>query len=692
MKYHSFILSLTLLFTSQGLCMAQPVASMLTPKPGFEAMAHPESMPLLHLPGTVTKQVLAFDQTGGNNDGNYHRAFVQYIDKNGEAVIFDEYGPGCLYRQQMNVWVGYGGPTLLLFNPNVTNAKIKYYFDDEPQPRLNVSMDDLFGARREPFTSPFTFQDDGTFPIPPRYDINRGRFSIMYYPLTFKKRLKITFVPDKNWDFRGTTWYQNTYIAYAKDAPIESWNDQRLDSKEVRKQWANVGTDPKSTQGNITVKKSLSISKGKEKTVVELNGQGSIGSLKLNLNPFTQETFFNSTLRIYWDGNKVPAVDVPLGYFFGAGGKDYLCAEDVFQKKLQSLLFGFDKKTGNLYSYWSMPYWKSARIVIANNSKEDIRSLTCEVQYKEARTLHYPQEATGYFHVKRTVDTDTKVKPFTTAFKESGRGHVVGISFFTEGYDMDGDEFTYIDGSRTPQVHGSGTEDDHNQGWAGTAYQKPLWGALIDGYQGAYRIYMNDNYVFNKEITINYEYSKCKGWPKGGNSDVTIYYYKAASPAVLELTDELDVANAHSEKAHNYRINGQTKYEELFSSYDGYEQKVDYDTLTDAGRSYNGSSQFVMKLNPDNGGIRLRKRLNRTGNGVQTANVFVDGKEAGIWHFVQSSFAPANQSWVESEYEIPASLTQGKSQVDIKMEYLPSDGNNGMISEFYYWTFCYPKQ
>ena len=687
MKYiHTFLVGLALSATA----FSQTTNQVTQAAPGFEAMTRPETMPLLHKAGTVTKQVLAFDQTGGNNDGNYRKAFVQYVDKNGEAVIFDEYGPGCLYRQQMNVWVGYGGPTLLLFNPDVTNARIKYYFDDEQQPRLNVSMDDLFGARREPFTAPLTFQDDGTFPIPPRYDINRGRFSIMYYPLTFKKRLKITFVPERNWDFRGTTWYQNTYIAYPQGSEVESWNDPRLDNRQVRNQWKNIGKDPKSTEGNSVLQRTVSVAKGRTTTIAELKGQGSIAGLKMNLKPFNRETFPNSTLRIYWDGNPVPAVDVPLGYFFGAGGKDYKAADDIWQQKLSSLFFGFDHQTGDLYAYWPMPYWKSAKIEISNKGNQNIQALSCEVQYKDAKVLNYPVGETGYFHARRTVDTDTKTKPFTTAFKETGRGHVVGILFFTEGYDMDGDEFTYIDGSRTPQIHGSGTEDDHNQGWAGTAYQKPLWGALSNGYEAAYRIYMNDNYIFNKDITINYEYSKCKGWPKGGDSDVTVFYYKAASPAVLMLTDEFNVGNATSEQAHSYSIIKQTRQETLTSAYDGYEQKIDYDTLTDAGRAHCGSSQFVMKLHPENAGARLRKRLNRTGNGVQTVKVFVDDREVGIWHFVQSSYAPVAQSWVESDFEIPASFTQNKSSVKVRLEYVPSDGNNGEVNEYYYWAFCYP--
>lgn len=661
------------------------------PNPGFEAMEQPEHLPLLFPHTSVTKQVLSYDVSSGNADGSYTKAFVKYYDKNGEAVIFDEYGPGSLYRQQMNVWVGYGGPSLLLFNPDQTNARIKYYFDGEEKPRLDVSMDDLFSGRIKPFDLPLTFMDDGTFPIPPRYDINRGRFSIMYYPFNFNKRLKITFTPNKDWNFRGTTWYQNTHIVYPKTENITSWTGKELDSQRVREQWKNVGQDPKKTVGNQTIKETVKIETGQTKTITELKGEGSITSLKVNLQPLTKETFFNSNIKIFWDNEKTPSVDVPLSYLFGAGAKDFKLADVVSKKSLSSLFFGFDAAKGTFYSYFPMPYWKSAKIVVENKSGENIEALDFEVQSKPASVLAYPKDKTGYFHAKRTVDSDTKTKPFTTAFRETGRGHVVGLLFYTEGYDMDGDEFTYIDGSRTPQIHGSGTEDDHNQGWAGTAYQKALWGGITNGYESAYRIYQNDSYIFNKEITINYEYSNLKKFPKGGNSDITIFYYKSRAKELLKQTDEVDVGNTVSEKKHNYSIKGQTRTEELTSSYDGYEQKADFDVQTDNGRAFNGSSEFIVKLNPENSGVKLRKRINRSGNGVQTAKVYVDGIDTGIWHIVQSSFAPIDQAWQESEFEIPEQFTKGKEKATIKLEYVKSDGNNGEINEFYYWIFCYPK-
>src|SRR5262249_42232098 len=159
------------------------------------------------------------------------------------------------------------------------------------------------------------------------------------------------------------------------------------------------------------------------------------------------------------------------------------------------------------YSYWPMPYWSHARIEIVNNANVDIAAMHVEVAYKKGPASHCPKGSCGYFSAKRTVDVSPDDAYYSRAFAARGRGKVMGLMMYSNGYATDGDEFTYIDGSRTPQIHGNGTEDDHNQGWLGYAVQKPYWGALINGFNGAYRLYLNDSYVFNSRIAIRYEHS-----------------------------------------------------------------------------------------------------------------------------------------------------------------------------------------
>jgi hypothetical protein len=258
---------------------------------------------------------------------------------------------------------------------------------------------------------------------------------------------------------------------------------------------------------------------------------------------------------------------------------------------------------------------------------------------------------------------------------------------------MDGDEFTYIDDSKTPQIHGSGTEDDHNQGWRGRAWQKQLWGGLIDGYTGAYRIYLNDCYIFNKNILITYEYSLTKPqFVNGGKTDAVAFYYKSKANSGLLLTDEIDVGNHFDEVRHNYTASKLTWKGILIDGYDGYERNLDYGTYTDDGKAFNGSSSFEVNIDPANKGVKLRKRINRNGNGVQTAEVFVDGKKIERpWHIVIPSLSTGKgivDGWYDSDFEIPSTYTFGKRKINVEVKFVASPQKNE-INEFYYWIYSY---
>jgi hypothetical protein len=645
------------------------VASLVAP--GLPTMEHPELLPLFPPDGTETRQSSSYDPSGSNNDGNFTNAYTKYIDAHGEYVIFDASGPGCLYRQQINIW-SRGR------KKGAGQAHIKYYFDDEPQPRVDAAIDDLFGGKIAPFTDPFAFLDP------------RPRFGILYYPFAFKKHLKVTTtedfskLPDPN-----SNWYQYTYLTYTDTNAVTTWTNPGEDSPVVRSQWTHLGDDPKPADGNVTVSNTVSISNGKTALLAQLRGAGSIASLKLHLATYGRKQFYHTILRIYWDGDKHPAVEMPLGLFFGGGGETYTNCRHLPEMSLNTLFYGFNGTNHDFYCYWPMPYWRSARLELANESGEDQPAISCVLQYKPASVLAYPAAQTGYFFAKRTLARDPGHGLFNTAFEESGHGKVVGLSFYSSGYAMDGDEFTYIDGSRTPQIHGDGTEDDHNQGYGGDAYQKPLWGGLVNGYQTAYRFYYNDSYLFNEHIKINYEFTREGGHDNGGETDAVVYYYKAATAGCLLLTDQLDVGDPASEAAHHYSVTGQTWAGTRRSGYDGYERNYEYDLCQDDGRAFKGHSEFTITIPPNNHGIELRRRLYRSGNGQQLAQVFVDGVRVSErpWDVCTLSSAPFYQGWYDADFEIPAAYTQGKHELRLRVE--NAGGDKSEINEFYYWVYTY---
>lgn len=691
-------ISLFVVFISWvAIAKSQPLASSAAMRTGFAAMYNMEQLPLLFPNGTQTKQPLAYDATGKNWDHHFLAAFTQYIDSvkmpdgsiRKEYVIYDEMGPGVLYRQQMNAWydrskipngwLAWGEP-----NQPRADANICYYFDDEKEPRINMHLKDFFGTKNKPFTEPLAFVDSGYL------------FANLYYPFAYKKRLKVTMRPNaKSFEEMDTKWYQYTALSFPADYPIDTWDNTHTGSEKVIEQWNKSGENPNDLKGCKQVVYSNTVKKGVAATLFATTGSGSLAGITMQLKPYTKETLFNTRLKIYWDNNNSPAIELPLGYFFAAGAKDYSATVDkVLAKSLTTLLFGFNPETGILYAYWPMPFWKSARIVLENQSATDIDNLTCKVWVKPSAVLAYDKSKTGYFRVKRTTDADPDTLGFrSVAFEESGRGHVAGVVFYSDRYDMDGDEFTYIDDSRTPQIHGSGTEDDHNQGWAGRAYQKPLWGGLVNGYDGAYRIYLNDCYIFNKKILISYEYSLMKPqFVNGGSTDVITFYYKSEGESNLLLTDELDVGNHFSEKQHAYVVEGLTWKGTLKDKYDGYERNLQYGACTDDGKAFNKRTTFNVLIAPQNEGVKLRRRLNRNGNGVQTTNVYVDGQLVPKpWHVVIPSLSTGKgtvDGWYDSDFEIPSSFTKGKKSIKVQIEFVRSP-QQGSVNEFYYWVYSY---
>jgi hypothetical protein len=646
--------------------------------PGLDAMAHPELLPLLHVPGTETKQFASVDLSGGNADGDLQAAFAKYVDANGDLVIFDEVGPGCLYRQQINVWGGFEYAAAM---PDRGDARILYYFDDEPTPRIDMTINELFDGRTPPFEAPLVFMEDEPITF-----VRLRRFANSYYPLPFERRLKIAVRPNETWGKDPYNWYQFTYLLYPPGTAVQSWPAGAPDTQAVRQQWLQLGSDPKPSAGNVAATSTVSVASGSSATLFSLRAAGSIASLRLFVEPYSESVFYGSRLRMTWDDSAEPAVDLPLGYFFGGGGQDYAFHATIPGRSLTTLFSGFDGQAHSFYAFWPMPFWHAARIELVNQSGQDLDAVRCEVEWKPETSFAYPAGSAGYFSARRTVQESPDGAPFATVFEESGRGHVVGISFWSEDYATDGDEFTYLDGSRTPQIHGDGTEDDHNQGWGGAAYQAPLWGGLIDGYQGAYRFYMNDSYIFSGNIRIRYELEENGSLPS--RTDVVVFYYRAPSGGILDATDELDVGNEADERNHAYSVTGQTWQASVTSAYDGYEKARDIDSVADDGRGYSGASRFTLSVDPRNRGVRLRRRIHRTGNGVQTAEVWLDGARLERpWRIVTGASAPASQAWMDSDYELPARLTRGKDHLTLELRHL--DSTKGELNDFRLWAFSY---
>jgi len=93
---------------------------------GFPEIA---DLPMLRR-GVQTHQFCSYDRAGDNYDHDY---FPLYLEPDGQCVIFDAYGPGCLHRQQMNLW-RFGVFPGDNASRKLVGVRIRYYFDDSRTP------------------------------------------------------------------------------------------------------------------------------------------------------------------------------------------------------------------------------------------------------------------------------------------------------------------------------------------------------------------------------------------------------------------------------------------------------------------------------------------------------------------------------------------------------------------------------
>ncbi|GIH16763.1 DUF2961 domain-containing protein [Rugosimonospora africana] len=105
------------------------------------------------------------------------------------------------------------------------------------------------------------------------------------------------------------------------------------------------------------------------------------------------------------------------------------------------------------------------------------------------------------------------------------------------------------------------------------------------------------------------------------------------------------------------------------------------DNTSDDGRAFGsgGDSQFTVKIDPNNTGVRLTRRLD-AGIGHQSAQVLVDGVAVATWAPLPVA---GSCRWVDQSVDLPASATAGKSSITIRNQFTSSDLD---FNEFVYWA------
>lgn len=213
-------------------------------------------------------------------------------------------------------------------------------------------------------------------------------------------------------------------------------------------------------------------------------------------------------LRIYWDGNSKPGVEAPVGDFFA----------NCFGRRDPVVSLPVVVDDGDSYNcFWNMPFHKSARVEIVNQSDKAINLLYYNIDWIKKDSL--PKD-TPYFYAQYRQEYPVQHGKDYLILDTKGKGHYVGtvLAVRTRSPEWfgEGDEKIYIDGEEHESIHGTGTEDYFLAAWGLKKTMAPYFGVpyfdqwgIVGGHTSAFRWHINDPIVFQKGIRVTMEHF---GW------------------------------------------------------------------------------------------------------------------------------------------------------------------------------------
>jgi hypothetical protein len=604
---------------------------------GWDTYRHLDRLPYLG-GGVTTHEFSSYDRAGGNDDG-FAGTYSCLRTTGSGCVIAEDSGPGeidSIWFTRDNGDVSATGRITIVLDGTTV-------LDDSLQNVVN-------GGHGAPFVSPLVANADQS---------SGGVY--IKVPMTYRTSMTVTTQ-------NNPLFYHVTYRHFP-DADGVGTFDPADHADDVVAMLRAAGTkDPKPPAAGATTRTStVDAAAGATAAIAQPAGPGLITGLRVKLPDRSDDTLDKVRLRITFDGRTT--VDAPVGEFFGAG---------LGEKKVSSLLFAIDPSSGWYSAWWPMPYRQSATVALVNGTTRALNGIGVEIteapdaQWTDALA---PDGPAAYFTATahRAVATPGADWMFADT---GGRGKFVGVSSTMRGRIPDGntraylegDERVYADGSRTPELHGTGTEDFYESGWY---FNRGTFTAPFNGEpghelngggcdhecDGAYRLMLAD--------AVPYAHALRFGIEHGPQDDADAEYSSTAflytqTTVADHRTDTVRTGDAASRSAHAYTESGTASQYALDSSYEGDDDGV---PVTAQVRSTTGQVSFKVATDPANQGVLLRRTSDQQ-TAYQKAEVLVDGTAAGTWVQPQGN---GTHRLRDDVFPLPATATAGRSSVTVTL-------------------------
>ncbi len=322
------------------------------------------------------------------------------------------------------------------------------------------------------------------------------------------------------------------------------------------------------TGGNVDC---ITIAPGETRVLAEIPGAGAIRRFYVAPLAADRMRYRKVVLRMYWDGEQTPSVEVPLGDFFGSG----LGTLRYFHSLVVDVNPGLSTLDFDAMVNWfPMPFQNGARITLENDGKVEGFVLWYHIDYEQYPGGTLPSD-TGRFHAqwrhaikmpvregnpKNTQLGNASVKNLTgednfVILDAEGQGTYSGLFLTVDnvvgGWYGEGDDMIYVDGATIPPSYaGTGHEEIFN---AGCCPDTEFWGAytgfyLIENRNGnfggknmMYKFYINDPVRFQKSLRVTIEHGHANNFENDYTS--TAFWYQKEPhklfPTLLAAIDRL---------------------------------------------------------------------------------------------------------------------------------------------------------
>jgi len=484
-------------------------------------LSNPDRIATLSGPGTVVGA--SYDRTGGNDDFGY------YLRKEDNwLVIADIKEPGVLTR---------------FWTTGIKNdQRFQFFFDGERKPRMDITLGEMRSGKA-PFVECLARYEQSCF--------------YSFAPIPFNKSLKIRTIDTWAASPQRKFYWQYNWLPLA-EAPASWPRKPNADVLDALEQFGRVFEAPAPVVGE-SVRSEQTILPGSDVVLAEQTGPAVIRELRLTPETFHPEFLRGIVLKIYWDDSAEPSVAVPLGDFFGS----------VWNRtRYQSRFFGIEGDT--FICRFPMPFEKSARITIANESKSTVRLKT------EVQVSNDWKNGLGYFHAIWNKSGSAPGKPHPI-LRTEGRGKYVGCILSATSFDrswwlLESDETMIRDNETKPCWHGTGLEDYFNSGWYyKNVIARPLHGLVFKApYRTVqYRLHDLDAVHFDKKMAVMME--RGPGNASHGTFESTAFYYLKEPTAVTLAADRTPPKDPHA----RYTLMSELANLERLGDYAGASEAID---------------------------------------------------------------------------------------------------------------------